>query len=231
VLVSADYSQIELRIFAHYSEDPKLMEAFFKGEDIHTRTALELMGEGDGGKVTPEMRRLAKAINFGIIYGMGPQKLAEEVGIDLRLAKDYIGRYYERYPGVQAYRKEVIERARRDGFVTTLFKRRRYLPNLRSDNKGLQAEAERAAINTPIQGTAADLIKKAMILIRQRMKQEGLGARMLLQVHDELLFEVPQRELEKTMGLIREEMEGVYPLKVPLKVDMGYGKNWDEAHA
>jgi len=231
VLLSADYSQIELRIFAHYSGDPGFMEAFGSGEDVHLRTAMEILGVKDPSQVTPDMRRVAKAINFGIIYGMGPQKLSEELGIELKLAKSYIERYYERYPGVLDYRKKMIEKAQKDGYVTTLFNRRRYLPNIKSENKGLQSEAERAAINTPIQGTAADLIKKAMILVRNRLKKESLNAKMLLQVHDELLFEVPEEELTPTIAVVKEEMEGVYQLRVPLRVDIGYGKNWDEAHA
>ncbi len=230
LLLSADYSQIELRIFAHYSEDPKLVEAFLKGEDIHERTAMEIFDLKDPSLVTPDKRRMAKAINFGIIYGMGPQKLSEELNIDIKLAKAYLEAYYERYPGVLRYRKETVEKARRDGYVTTLFNRRRYLPNIGSENKGLMSEAERAAINTPIQGTAADLIKKAMVNIRDRFRREGLGAKILLQVHDELLFEVPEGELEKTKKAVVEEMEGVYRLKVPLKVDVGYGRNWYEAH-
>jgi len=231
VFLSADYSQIELRIFAHYSGDSGFIEAFNSGEDVHSKTAMEILGVKDPSQVTPDMRRIAKAINFGIIYGMGAQKLSEELGIDLKLAKSYIERYYERYPGVLDYRKRMIEKAQKDGYVTTLFNRRRYLPNIKSDNKGLQSEAERAAINTPIQGTAADLIKKAMILVRHRLKRESLNAKMLLQVHDELLFEVPEEELSSTIDVVKEEMEGVYQLSIPLKVDIGIGKNWDEAHA
>lgn len=230
VLLSADYSQIELRIFAHYSQDPKLIEAFLKEEDIHNRTAMEIFGLKEPSMVSPDIRRMAKAINFGIIYGMGPQKLSDELGIDLKLARSYIEAYYERYPGVLSYRKEMVERARKNGYVTTLFNRRRYLPNIYSENKGLAAEAERAAINTPIQGTAADLIKKAMVNLKERLRRENLRAKFLLQVHDELLFEVPSHELDKTIRTVKEEMEGVYDLRVPLKVDVGYGKNWDEAH-
>ncbi len=229
-LVSADYSQIELRIFAHYSEDPKMIDAFQNDQDIHTKTAMEILGLQDPREVGPDIRRVAKAINFGIIYGMGPHKLSEELGLDFATAKSYIDAYYQKYPGVLTYRTQMIEKARRDGYVTTLFNRRRYLPNIRSENKGLAAEAERAAINTPIQGTAADLIKKAMINIHKRLQGEGLRTKMLLQVHDELLFEVPRGELEVAQSLIKEEMEGVYELRVPLKVDMGYGENWDEAH-
>jgi DNA polymerase-1 len=176
------------------------------------------------------MRRIAKAINFGIIYGMGPQRLKDELGIDLKTAKDYIDRYYDRYQGVAGYRNAMIEMAQKEGYVATLFNRRRYLPDIHHPNQVIRAEAERMAINTPIQGTAADLIKKAMINIQQQLKQGRFGTKMLLQVHDELVFEVPEKELVGVIPLIREAMEGVYPLKVPLKVDINKGKNWDEAH-
>lgn len=228
-LLSADYSQVELRVFAHYSEDPAFMEAFKREEDIHARTAAEILNL-DKDAVTPEMRRIAKAINFGIIYGMGPKKLSEELGIDKKAAQNYINAYYKRYQGVARYREEMVKMAREKGFVTTLFNRRRYLPSINHGKQRIRAEAERMAINTPIQGTAADLIKKAMIAIHGRLRQEGFKAKMLLQVHDELVFEVPEDEIEPITALVKEEMEGVYPLAVPLKVDMGIGKNWDEAH-
>jgi DNA polymerase-1 len=228
-LVSADYSQVELRVFAHYAEDEAFVKAFEEDEDIHTRTAAEILSVSKDA-VTPEMRRIAKAINFGIIYGMGPQRLAEELGIDLKSAKNYIEAYYDRYLGVVRYKQEMIASARTKGYVTTLFNRRRYLPDIEHSNRVIRAEAERMAINTPIQGTAADLIKKAMINIHNRLKIEGFRTNMLLQVHDELVFEVPENELEKAMILIRDEMEGVYPLNVPLKVDMAKGRNWEETH-
>lgn len=228
-LLSADYSQIELRIFAHYSGDEAFAEAFQQDEDIHARTAAEIMGVAPDA-VTPEMRRIAKAINFGIIYGMGPQKLAEELEIDAKTARSYIETYYARYPGVTRYREAMVARAREQRYVTTLFNRRRYLPDILHKNRVIRAEAERMAVNTPVQGTAADLIKKAMIRIHDRLQREGFEARMLLQVHDELLFEVPEGELERLKPMIREEMEGVYPLAVPLKVDIGVGRNWAEAH-
>ena len=205
------------------------MEAFKLDEDIHTRTAAEIL-DVDVRLVTSEMRRIAKAVNFGIIYGMGPRKLSEELGIDLKTAKTYISTYYERYQGVGRYREKVIETARKEGFVTTLFNRRRYLPDIQHGNQVVRAEAERMAINTPIQGTAADQIKKAMINIHERLNQEGFRSKMLLQVHDELVFEVPEEELETVLPMIKEEMEGVYALRVPLKVDMNKGRNWDEAH-
>ncbi len=228
-LVSADYSQVELRVFAHYANDEAFMAAFRRNEDIHTRTAAEIMGEGVSS-VTPDMRRVAKAVNFGIIYGMGPKKLSEELGIELNTAKQYIEAYFRRYKGVVRYKEEMIETARREGYVTTLFNRRRYLPDINHSNRVIRAEAERMAVNSPIQGTAADLIKKAMINIHQRLNRQGFKAKMLLQVHDELVFEVPEKEMERLVPMIKEEMESVYPLRVPLKVDINQGRNWDEAH-
>jgi DNA polymerase-1 len=228
-LVSADYSQVELRVFAHYSKDEAFMEAFNRGEDIHTRTASEILGV-EIQAVTADMRRIAKAINFGIIYGMGARKLSDELGIDRKIAKDYIDAYYERYQGVARYGEQVIATARKNGYVSTLFNRRRYLPGINHSKQRIRAEAERMAINTPIQGTAADLIKKAMINIYGRLRQGGHQSKMLLQVHDELVFEVPEDELGAVVPMIREEMEGVYALRIPLKVDINQGRNWGEAH-
>ncbi len=228
-LVSADYSQVELRVFAHYSKDQAFIDAFKRDEDIHTRTASEILTMKNG-TVTSEMRRIAKAINFGIIYGMGPLKLSEELGIELKTARDYISTYYERYQGVVRYKEKMIDSARKKGYVTTLFNRRRYLPDINHANNRIRSEAERMAINTPIQGTAADLIKKAMINIHRRLSQNGLSTRMLLQVHDELIFEVPEEEQDAVIPMVRKEMEGIYPLRVPLKVDINKGRNWDQAH-
>ena len=229
VFLSADYSQIELRVFAHYSGDAAFMEAFRREEDIHARTASEVLGV-EKEKVTPDMRRIAKAINFGIIYGMGAQTLSEQLGIDLPTAKDYLAAYTSRYRGVARYRETAVASARERGYVTTLFQRRRYLPDIEHKNRMIRAEAERMAINTPIQGTAADLIKKAMIRIHERLGQEGLKAKLLLQVHDELLFEVAEEDLSGVSGLVKEEMEGVHRLDVPLRVDIHTGTNWEEAH-
>ena len=229
LLLSADYSQIELRVFAHYSDDPVLLAAFQAGEDIHTRTAAEVF-DVDSRMVTPEMRRMAKTINFGIIYGMGASKLAKELNISKKVAEAYLDNYYERYRGVKHFKEKVVAQAKDTGYVSTLLKRRRYLPNIAHENGNLRAEAERAAINTPIQGTAADLIKLAMIRIADRLRGEKLETKMLLQVHDELVFEVPQQELDLARSLIKEEMEFVYPLNIPLKVDINWGKNWAEAH-
>jgi DNA polymerase-1 len=202
---------------------------FQQNEDIHARTASEIMGQ-DIDAVTPEMRRIAKAINFGIIYGMGAYKLSEELGIDHKSAKSYIDTYYERYSGVARYRDDIMEKAREQGYVSTLFNRRRYLPNIHHGEQRIRAEAERMAINTPIQGTAADIIKMAMINIHDRMNRETFKSKMLLQVHDELVFEVPDDELNALRAMVKEEMEGVHKLKVPLVVDIHTGKNWDEAH-
>ncbi len=229
ILVAADYSQIELRVFAHYSQDPAFMAAFEEDQDIHTRTALEVLGN-ETGEVTPEMRRIAKAINFGIIYGMGPQKLSEQLGISKQVARDYIDAYYDRYRGVKRFKEKAIETAEKNGYVTTLFNRRRYLPDISHNNNRIRSEAERMAVNTPIQGTAADLIKKAMIQIHNRLAQERFQSKMILQVHDELVLEAPKEEVGRLIPMIREEMEGVYLLRVPLKVDINQGLNWDEAH-
>lgn len=229
VLFSADYSQVELRVLAHYSEDKAFTEAFERGDDVHALTAADILGV-ERNRVTPDMRRIAKAINFGIVYGMGFQKLSEEVGIPSREAKEYIEAYYEKYQGVARFKEEMIRMAREKGYVTTLLNRRRYLPDILHRNRVIRSESERMAVNTPVQGTAADLIKLAMIRIRDRLRDKGFQSRMLLQVHDELVFEVPEDELEALMPVVEEEMEEVYPLRVPLKVDMGYGKNWGEAH-
>ncbi len=228
-LISADYSQVELRVFAHYSGDEGLIEAFQRDADIHTRTASEILG-AKAEDVTAEMRQIAKTINFGIIYGMGPRRLSEELGIDHKTAKNYIAAYYDRYKGVARYREEIIETVTKMGYVSTLFNRRRYLPDIKHGNRVIRAEAERMAVNTPIQGTAADLIKRAMINIHGRLKEEGFRTKMLLQVHDELVFEAPEGELGKVVPMIREEMEGVFDLRVPLKVDVHKGRNWEEAH-
>jgi DNA polymerase-1 len=229
LLMSADYSQVELRIFAHYSGDKAFIDAFNRQEDIHARTASEIMGL-DLEDVTPDMRRIAKAINFGIIYGMGAYKLGDELGLDHKSARDYIATYYERYTGVARYRESILKQAREQGYVSTLFNRRRYLPNIHHHEPRIRAEAERMAINTPIQGTAADIIKMAMINIHDRLQKEGFDTKLLLQVHDELVFEVPEQEIEVIRMMVKEEMEGVYRLDVPLVVDIHTGKNWDEAH-
>ena len=228
-LVVADYSQIELRLLAHLSEDPALLAAFHSGDDVHARTAVEIFGVLPA-LVTADMRRVAKVINFGIIYGMGAQRLARELGIPFAQAEQYISGYFERYAGVRAYLDNVRAEARRRGYVTTLMGRRRSLPDLASRDPGIAQAAERTAANTPIQGSAADLIKLAMVSIDRRLAAEGLEAAMILQVHDELVFEVAAADCERTQALVKDEMEGVLPLKVPLRVDLGTGRTWAEAH-
>jgi DNA polymerase-1 len=228
-LVVADYSQIELRVLAHLSEDPVLVNAFQAGDDIHARTAAEVFGVLPGA-ITADMRRAAKVINFGIIYGMGPQRLARELGIPLAEAERYIASYFERYAGVRRYMTAIQSEARQRGYVTTLLGRRRTLPDLASPHRGVAQAAERAAANTPIQGAAADLIKVAMVAIDRQLAGEGVRAAMILQVHDELVLEVAAAERERVIEVVRHEMEGVFPLKVPLKVDIGWGRNWAAGH-
>jgi DNA polymerase I len=228
-LLSADYSQIELRILAHLSQDATLIESFRSGEDVHRRTASKIFAVPPE-QVTAEQRARAKTINFGVIYGMGPTRLARENDIALGEAKRFIEAYFATYPGVHRYTVESINKAREQGYVTTLLGRRRYLPELFSDNPGIRVAAENMAINTPVQGSSADLIKLAMINIRERLQREGLSAQMLLQVHDELVFEVPVAELEGVKPLVVEEMERAIQLDVPIQVEVGAGRNWFEAH-
>jgi len=226
-LLSADYSQIELRLLAHYSQDPILVEAFEQDQDIHARTAAEVF-QLLPGMLTREMRRQAKVINFGIIYGMSPFRLSKELGISQKMAKMYIKNYFNRYTGVKRFIEEIKEDARKAGKVTTLLGRHRWLPDISSPNRIAREFAERTAVNTPLQGTAADLIKVAMIRIHQALDQMRLKAKMLLQVHDELVFETPPEELTRVKKLVAEIMEGAYKLSVPLKVDMRTGRNWAE---
>ncbi len=229
LLLSADYSQIELRILAALSEDEKLLEAFYKGEDIHTRTACEIFGVAPH-EVTPELRRRAKVVNFGIIYGMSPYGLSQELKIPVEEAAEYIERYFHRYPGVRHFLDQLITQAQEKGYVTTVLGRRRFIPEIFSSNRNTRELGKRYAINTPIQGSAADLIKLAMIRIDRFLVEKGMKTRMILQVHDELLLEVAEGELENVREKVKELMEGVYPLKVPLVVHVGVGKNWEEAH-
>ncbi len=230
ILVSADYSQIELRIMAHLSGDAELCDSFRRGEDIHARTAALMFG-GEAAAVTSEQRRAAKAINFGIIYGMGAYGLSQQLAIDQKQAKEFIERYFQRYPGVRVWLDRTIEQARRAGYVETLLGRRRYLPEIASKNRSVAQFAERMAINTPVQGTAADMIKQAMLAIDRALQENPFSrALMVLQIHDELLFEVPAGEADGLVALVREKMEGVMKLVVPVRVDVGRGKNWAEAH-
>jgi len=225
LLLSADYSQIELRIMAHFSRDPVLVQAFRNGEDIHARTAQEVFGVGPLAQ-TADHRRAAKAINFGIIYGLSAFGLANQLGIEQREAAQFINAYFTRYRGVKEYLDTVLVETRKSGVAKTLFGRIRPISEINAPQMQLRNFAERTALNSPLQGTAADLIKMAMISIDQRIREKKLGTRMILQVHDELLFEVPTKEKDTVETLVREEMEGVYELAVPLVVEIGIGPNW-----
>jgi len=224
-LLSADYSQIELRLLAHFSEDPLLVRAYQTGEDIHTLTASEVFGV-PANTMDKETRARAKAVNFGIVYGISPFGLAAQLGIPQGEAKAYIERYFARYTGVQAFIEKTLESTRREGSVRTLFGRVRPIPDIESRNANARGFAERTAVNTPLQGTAADLIKLAMIALDRKLAERKLKTRMVLQVHDELLFDVPEDEKKEVEKLVREEMEGVVKLNVPLVADLGFGPNW-----
>ena len=225
LLVAADYSQIELRLLAHYSQDPLLVEAFRRGDDVHTLTASQVFGIPPL-MVTADHRRQAKVVNFGIVYGLSPFGLSQNLGIETSEAKKFIDAYFEKYKGVRAFIDRTLEETRREGRVKTLFNRIRPIPDINSKNYNLRGFAERTAVNTPLQGTAADLIKLAMIRIDAAILERELKARMTLQVHDELVFEVPEAELDIMRSIIREQMENVHPLSVPLMVELGVGKNW-----
>ena len=229
VLLAADYSQIELRIMAHLSGDSALLAAFAAGSDIHRATAAEVFG-ASMAEVSPEQRRAAKAINFGLIYGMSAFGLARQLGIDRGSARRYVDKYFERYPGVKEYMDATRIRARETGYVETVFKRRLYLPDIAARNAARRQYAERTAINAPMQGTAADIIKRAMIEIDKKLLRSGKNIRMIMQVHDELVFEVAEAEVVEYSGEIRNLMSGAAALSVPLIVDIGTGANWDEAH-
>ncbi|MCU0645100.1 MAG: DNA polymerase I, partial [bacterium] len=229
VILDADYSQIELRIMAHLSQDATLMQAFQEGKDIHRETAA-LVFKVAPEEVTDDMRRRAKEVNFGIMYGMGPYGLASRLEIPQEEAEMFIINYFASYPKIQEFMTQAQEFARKNGYVTTLLNRRRYLPDIHSDNRRVREFAERNAINTPIQGTAADLIKVAMIKIFNRLKEEKLSSKMIMQVHDELVFETPKHEIEVMQEVVRSEMENAIELSVPIKVDIGVGNNWLEAH-
>lgn len=228
-LISADYSQIELRLLAHFTEDPVLIDAFRDGQDIHTRTAMEVFGVTQEN-VDGHMRRMAKTVNFGIIYGLSPFGLARRLHIANDEARAYIDSYFARYPSVKQYLDGIIVAAREQGYVTTLLQRRRYLPEINSRNRAVREAAERTAINMPFQGSAADLIKLAMVQLHQHIQSEALPCDMLLQIHDELLFEVPAAEVGAVLPVIKSIMEGVWTLHVPLTVEIGVGDNWAEAH-
>jgi DNA polymerase-1 len=225
VLLAADYSQIELRLLAHFSTDQLLVEAFRRGDDIHTLTASQVFGVPPL-MVTPDHRRAAKVVNFGIVYGLSAFGLSQKLGIEPAEAKQFISAYFERYSGVRAFIDRTLEEARREGKVKTLFGRVRPIPDINSKNANLRGFAERTAVNTPLQGTAADLIKIAMIRIDAALREQRLTSRMTLQVHDELVFEVPETEIDVMRALVREHLENVHPLIVPLLVEIGVGNNW-----
>ncbi|PCN45049.1 DNA polymerase I [Brevibacillus laterosporus] len=227
-ILAADYSQIELRILAHISKDPNLIDAFVNNMDIHTRTAMDVFGVSED-EVTSNMRRQAKAVNFGIVYGISDFGLSQNLNIPRKKAAEFIARYFDVFSGVQNYMEEIKHQAKKDGYVTTLLHRRRYLPDIASRNFNLRSFAERTAMNTPIQGTAADIIKLAMIQMQEALVRNQLKSRMLLQVHDELVFEVPEDELETMQKLVANVMENALKLDVPLKVDVNYGETWYDA--
>ncbi|WP_165006340.1 MULTISPECIES: DNA polymerase I [unclassified Enterococcus] len=229
LIYSSDYSQIELRVLAHISNDEHLKAAFLEGQDIHASTAMRVFGIEKPEDVTPNMRRQAKAVNFGIVYGISDYGLSQNLGISRKAAQQYIDTYFEKYPGVKEYMERIVREAKEQGFVETLYHRRRYLPDINSRNYNIRSFAERTAINTPIQGSAADILKIAMIELDKRLKAEGLKATMLLQVHDELVFEVPENELETLDKLVSEVMENAVSLHVPLVTDSSWGKTWYEA--
>ena len=228
-ILSADYSQVELRVLAHMSEDESLIDAFINGEDIHTRTAVEIFGT-TAERLDAEARRMAKAVNFGIVYGLSAFGLSRQLKIFPKEAKKFIDQYFELYKNVKIYMERTVEDARDIGYTLTLMNRKRYLPDLNSKNRQAREAAERIAINSPVQGSAADLIKLAMINLDREIAQKKLNSRMILQVHDELVFECPSEEEEEMRALVKKEMEEVMPLKVPLVVDIGWGDNWNDAH-
>lgn len=229
LLLSADYSQIELRVLAHLSEDPVFCDAFARDEDIHTRTASEVFGLFPE-MVTQEMRRQAKTINFGVIYGQGAFSLAKQLGVTPKVAREFIDNYFARHGGARIFLENCVKEAQAQGYVTTILGRRLPIPDIRSSNGNIRAFAERNAINYPIQGSAADIIKQAMVLVAARLKREGLKSRLIMQVHDELVFEVPAAEKLAMEQLVQHEMEHAVQLRVPLRVDLNFGHNWSEAH-
>jgi len=228
LLLTADYSQIELRLLAHLSGDPAFVQAFERGGDIHRQTAAIIFGVRQEA-VTPEMRARAKTINFATIYGQGPFALSRQLGITQEEAKEFINQYFGRFAGVRGWLDRTVAEARERGYVETLFGRRRYIPELKDKNFNIRAFGERTATNSPLQGSAADLIKIAMIGIARGLRARGLATRMLLQVHDELVLEVPEGEREVAMDVVKREMEAAAALRVPLVVSVGVGRNWVDA--
>ena len=228
LFVDADYSQIELRVLAHIADDPLMQDSFRSGMDIHTATASQVFGV-EPENVTPLQRRHAKAVNFGIVYGISEFSLAEDIGVSRWEAKDYIDSYLDRYSGVRAYMRQIVDTAREKGYVTTLYGRRRYIPEIKSGNYNIRQGAERIALNTPIQGTAADLIKLAMVRVDQALRESGLQARLILQVHDELIVECSAGEEQQVKAILTEQMEHVASLSVPLIAEAKSGRTWYDA--
>jgi DNA polymerase-1 len=224
-LIGADYSQVELRLLAHFSQDKTMLAAFNNGEDIHRQTASEILGIALKD-VTPEERSKAKAVNFGLMYGQSSFGLAGQLKISRKEAKDYITNYFENFSSVKGYLDGLKEKAEETGYAITLFGRKRFLPDIRSKNRTVKSMAERVAINSPIQGTAADIIKLAMIRVDKALRENNFSAKLLLQVHDELIIEAPDEEVDKIKALVKEAMEGAVELSVPLTVDVGVGKDW-----
>ncbi|HKL14869.1 MAG TPA: DNA polymerase, partial [Balneolaceae bacterium] len=229
-LLAADYSQVELRVIASISGDENMIQAFKNGEDIHSRTAKEIFGLDSLEDVNADHRRKAKEVNFGIPYGVSAYGLASRLGISNDEGKEMIDQYFERFPGIQDYIDETVKKAKDEGYVTTLLGRRRYIPEINSRNWNVRGFAERTAINMPIQGTAADIIKLAMIQIDDLLHDSGYKSRMLLQVHDELIFEIHDDETDELPGRLKEMMENAYTLDVPLDVEIGLADNWLDAH-
>ena len=228
VLISSDYHQIELRMLADMADETSLIEAFNEGIDIHTKTAMDVFGVSLDD-VTPEMRRRAKTVNFGIVYGISDFGLSQQLNISRREAAEFIEQYYKSYPKIRTYMNSVVEFCEKNGYVETLMGRRREIPEIKDKNRQVREFGRRAAMNAPIQGSAADLIKLAMINIYRRMQEAGVRSRMILQVHDELIFNVPEDEIEQMTKLIEEGMTQAMKLKVPLTVECSVGKNWYEA--
>uniref|UniRef100_A0A7V3ZUU9 DNA-directed DNA polymerase n=1 Tax=candidate division WOR-3 bacterium TaxID=2052148 RepID=A0A7V3ZUU9_UNCW3 len=229
LLISADYSQIELRILAHITEDENLIDIFLKDKDIHTATAAKIFKVKEE-EVKEDMRRFAKMVNYGLIYGMSDYGLAESLRLKKEEAKEFMENYLNSFPKVKAWREEIIEKTKEEGFTKTIFGRPRYFPGLWAPNKTLYEQAKRQAINAPIQGSAADIIKKAMVEVDKKLMAKGFNIGLILTIHDELLFEIEEERIEEAKEIIKETMENIYPLKVPLKVNIGVGKNWQEAH-
>jgi DNA polymerase-1 len=228
-IISADYSQIELRVMAHLSKDKGLLEAFNQGEDIHAKTASEVF-DVNLDEVTPDLRRNAKAINFGLIYGISAFGLGKQLGINRNLAAEYMGMYFEKYPGVKAYMETTKDTARNAGYIETLFGRRLYLRDINASNAIRRQASERVAINAPVQGSAADIMKIAMINAHKSLKESKLKAQLTLQVHDELIVDTPKKETDKVVELLTKSMQEAADLDVPLEIDIGIGNNWDQAH-